>query len=403
MQAIYSFFGMILGFFSDIMGGSYLLGLLLFALMIKILLLPFGIKQQKSSIRQAKLKPKEDAIRKKYKGRTDSVTQQKMQTELTEMYQTEGYNPMGGCLPMILQMVIILLLYQAIINPLQYVVGMDGSAITALKSFITSATDAELSGKYDGIAILKVLIENSGDTLRETFVTGFESFLKAMTNTEGALIYSAENVTTYVSELTKAFAKGFPNFDLFGMENFLAEIPNIKSLFTKWTTSTLLVLVPLLNFGATLATSKLTKKLTYQPMQATQQNLTMKLMDWFPAVMTLWIAFVVPAAIGIYWLFNNVLGVAQQFVLHKAFPLPKFTEEDYKTAERELAGKAPKDRPANYSSSGPARSLYLEDFDEDDKPETAPSSSADDDVSDQPIAPAKPKNSGSDKSKDKYE
>ena len=55
---MYKFFGTILGFFSNICGGSYFLGLLLFAIMIKLILLPFGIKQQKNAIRQAKMKPK---------------------------------------------------------------------------------------------------------------------------------------------------------------------------------------------------------------------------------------------------------------------------------------------------------------------------------------------------------
>ena len=47
---MYKFFGTILGFFSNICGGSYFLGLLLFAIMIKLILLPFGIKQQKNAI-----------------------------------------------------------------------------------------------------------------------------------------------------------------------------------------------------------------------------------------------------------------------------------------------------------------------------------------------------------------
>ena len=77
-DAIYKFFGMILSFFSSITGGYYLFGLFIFALLVKVLLLPFGIKQQKTSIKQAKIRPKEMAIRRKYKGRTDQKTQQNL-------------------------------------------------------------------------------------------------------------------------------------------------------------------------------------------------------------------------------------------------------------------------------------------------------------------------------------
>ena len=65
--------------------GSYAIALLLFAVVIKLVLFPFGIKQQKNSIKQAKLRPKEMAIRKKYAGREDKPTQQKMQQEIMEL------------------------------------------------------------------------------------------------------------------------------------------------------------------------------------------------------------------------------------------------------------------------------------------------------------------------------
>lgn len=410
LQSIYSFFGTILNFFSNLTGGSYLLGLLIFAFLIKVVLLPFGIKQQKNSIRQAMMRPKEEAIRKKYKGRNDQVTQQKMQNELMEMYQAEGYSPASGCLPMILQMVIILLLYQVIIFPLQHVVGIDVTAVSALKSFITATTEEGglgiilSSGRYDEISILKVLIENNAEPLRDAFINNFKTFVETVKNAEGAGIYSAENVTAFVSQLTDAFAKGFPTFDLFGMENFLADIPDIKSLITfPWKRNTLLVLIPLLNFISTFASTKLTKKLTFQPMQQAQQGKGMMLvMEWLTPVMTLWIAFVVPAAIGIYWIFNNLLGMLQQFVLAKAIPLPVFTEEDYKAAERELAGKAPKNRPSSsveYDSN--EKSVFMMDFDDDDESEI-PTLSEDELASSEekknsPVTQGKMKDSGSDK------
>ncbi len=66
--------------------GSYVIALFIFALIVEILLLPFGIKQQKNSQRTAMLRPKEAAIRKKYAGRDDQVTRQKMGMEIQELY-----------------------------------------------------------------------------------------------------------------------------------------------------------------------------------------------------------------------------------------------------------------------------------------------------------------------------
>ncbi len=394
---MYKFFGTILGFFSNICGGSYFLGLLLFAIMIKLILLPFGIKQQKNAIRQAKMKPKEEAIRKKYKGRNDQKTQQKMQNEIMEMYQAEGYNPAGGCLPMLVQLVIIMLLYQVIIYPLRHVVGMDASLVKALTDFSTAAKESGglgtvFTGRYTEISLLGELAKLKDTALTE-FVEGFKAFAEASET------YSA-NAPTFVTSLNSALEKGLPNFDLFGMENFLAGVPSFKTAFKSFA-GFMLFLIPILNFGTSFASMKLTRKFTYQPMQNEQTNRSMKLMDWFGPLMSLWIAFIAPAALGLYWIFNTVLGVLQQFILYKAMPLPVFTEEDYKAAEAELKGKAPYGKEQSFAEAMPERSLYLEDFDEDEMP--APVTEEEDDDDDgteghsSVIEPAKPKDSGSKK------
>ena len=92
------------------------------------------------------------------------------------------------------------------------------------------------------------------------------------------------------------------------------------------------------------------------------------MMDITMPLMSVYITFITPAAIGIYWIFKCIIGVLKQFVLHKLMPLPTFTEEDYKRAEKELKGKA---RSTVYQEApqnrGPARSLHHID-DEDDLP-----------------------------------
>ena len=77
----------ILKFCNKIVGNHYILALLIFAVLVEIVLIPFGIKQQKNSIKQAGLRPKEKAIREKYAGRDDQPTKQKMQQEIQELYQ----------------------------------------------------------------------------------------------------------------------------------------------------------------------------------------------------------------------------------------------------------------------------------------------------------------------------
>ena len=311
MSAIYNFFGKLLSFFNNFTG-SYLLALFIFALLVKIILLPFGIKQQKNSIKQAQVRPKEMAIRNKYKGRTDQRTQQKMQTEVMELYQQEGYNPASGCLPLLIQLPIILLLYKVITNPLQYICGYSADVVNKVASYLTeigAGTFVNNKGVLSGYDI------NLISQINENTLAGINSAL------------SGANLDVINPDI-------FPNFSFFGLggNTYLAVEPSTK-IFS------LLLLVPALNCIFTLLSTYVTRKLTFQPLQNESQG-SMKVMNIFMTAMTTFIAFTVPAAIGIYWLFNNILGMLQQLILAKTLPLPKFTEEDFKRAERELAGKS---------------------------------------------------------------
>ena len=121
--------GWVLKMCSKIVNGDYLFAILIFAVFVELVLLPFGISQQKKSIKQARLRPKEMAIRKKYSGRDDKPTQMKMNEEIQELYQKEGYNPLGGCLPLLIQFPLLIALYNVVINPLKYICNLSDDAI----------------------------------------------------------------------------------------------------------------------------------------------------------------------------------------------------------------------------------------------------------------------------------
>ena len=99
---LYNILGSMLAWFESITG-TYALSLLFYALIFKVVFIPFSIKQQKNQIKMAKLAPKIELIKAKYKGRTDRVTMQKQQTEIMELQQKEGYSPFSGCLPLLIQ------------------------------------------------------------------------------------------------------------------------------------------------------------------------------------------------------------------------------------------------------------------------------------------------------------
>lgn len=322
MNAIFNIinipFGYIIRWF-DSFTGNYLLTLLLFCLLIKLVLLPVGIKQQKNQIKQARLRPKEMAIRKKYAGRNDKVTQQKVQQEVMDLYQRENFNPMGGCLPMLVQLLIVISLYQIIRNPLTYICGLDNDAVTAV--FQTIGVE---EGK------IAAALTNQIDQWKNILAYGIEN----------------------IPQLQNA---AIPNFMFLGLD--FSQVPT----FTSW-----LVTVPILVFVSQFGSMKLTRRFTYQAPQQGDAAKSMLLMDIGMPLMSVWFAFIMPAALGAYWIMQSAFSLLQSFVLAKLMPLPTFTEEDYRAAEKEV-GRAPK----SSGTGKKAKSLHHID-DDDDIPAVPP-------------------------------
>jgi membrane protein insertase Oxa1/YidC/SpoIIIJ len=121
-------------------------------------------------------------------------------------------------------------------------------------------------------------------------------------------------------------------------------------------------------------TAKLNRKFMYQPattegQDARQVACSNTMMDVTMPAMSAFFTFMVPALVGVYWMFRSVVGLAKQFILSRLMPLPTFTEEDYKAAAREMAGKRVVKKSDNV---GKVRSLHhIDDEDYDDTRERA--------------------------------
>lgn len=105
MNFLYEIFGQILSFFHRFTG-SFGLAIILLTILIKIVLLPVTLKQDKSMKEMKSLQPKIDEIKKKYKGDPQLLNQKTM-----ELYKEHKVNPAGGCLPLIIQLPILWALF----------------------------------------------------------------------------------------------------------------------------------------------------------------------------------------------------------------------------------------------------------------------------------------------------
>ena len=334
---LYNLLGSMLAWFNS-WTGSYAVSLLFYALIFKIVFLPFAIKQQKNQIKMAKLTPKIELIKAKYRGRNDQATMRKQQEEIMALQQKEGYSPLAGCLPLLLQLPIIIILYNVIRSPLSYLVKLSSDQVIALNNLLPNpATEFK---SIDQISL----------------IDGIKNYI----NTYGA--GKIEEITA--GKITNI--AGLPNLDIFGIN--LGPQPGFNPL-------TWAVIIPFLAAGFQWLTMWITRKLSgnanalVNDEAAQQTQMSMKILDLIMPLMTLWIAFSFSGMMGLYWIFQSILAIIQTVIINLAMPLPRFTEEELKAMRKAQKAQA-KAQQAIIKTQPKYRSLhYIDEDDYEELPE----------------------------------
>ena len=290
MQVFYSVlaypFGLALGWLYDICH-NYLIALVIITFVLRLILLPTTINQQKNSAKQMRLQAKVNKIRAKYAGQQGREVQMKISEETQELYRREGFNASQmGCLPMMFQMIVMMGLYGAIYSPLQYVLALKTDVIEVLTNaynIVTGTADAAKGG------VSRVQL----------------NILGRFSEVVEALPQVADSVK--VTEDIIVRIQGFiDHFNIFGID--LTQIPkdNIKSV---------MIIIPIL---AGL-TAFLSAGFTYLKQRKTNpemaMNPTMGCMTFMSPVISVVFAFTLPAGIGFYWIISNVLTFIQMVAL----------------------------------------------------------------------------------------
>ena len=202
--------------------GNYMIAIFLFTLVCEIILIPMQIKQQKNQIKQASLAPRTHAIRKKYAGRNDQATQQKMQNEIMDMYQEEHFNPASGCGTLLIQFPIIILLYNVIRKPLTFISGIASADLLGLaQKFGQSATSVNT---VDEIALIgqirqprekerffvlsKIFSINGDNPLRKKETIPFENLTPYFPTQRILLEHKPEDLSTRIIDIITPVGRG---------------------------------------------------------------------------------------------------------------------------------------------------------------------------------------------------
>lgn len=297
---------------------NYAVALIFFTLIIKLLFSFVNVLQQRSAQGQARIRPKINAIRKRYEGRNDSRVQIEFQNDMQKLYKDEKVSASMGCLPLLIQLLVIMILYQIVSNPLTYIAQFKEADFTQIKQTIVDNFNA-MTFSSDSIkeAIQKVL--DDADIIEKA------KGLK-LSELEYVSVIN-QNKAMFAEEIVQKL----PDFTVFGGTINLAEKP--KLAFEP------IVLIPVLTVVFQLASFFITRIFAPKPAvsepEARQTEKTMMMTNIAMTLVSGYIAFSFPAIIGIYWIYQSIMGTIITVVLHKVMPIPSYTAEETLRIEEE--------------------------------------------------------------------
>ncbi len=255
---IASFFGMIIRLIYRLVNSNYLVSILIFTFLTKLILFPLTLMQIKSTEKMQKIAPLDAKIRDKYKN-----DKQKQAEELSKLYTKNKINPMGGCLPLLIQIPIILAMFAIVRQPLTYIVQTPAEQIKTYAQEILNKEDVS------------------------------ENEIKS-------------------NEVVIAKEKDLIDMDVaFGIN--LGDIPaNFNSKDENKKAHPISLVIPILNMIFSIIQIKITQK---NSNMTDEQKEMQKSMNFTMPILSGIIAYTMPLALGIYWLFGNILQILQQFLI----------------------------------------------------------------------------------------
>ncbi len=280
MSSISNLFGYVLNFIYEIVN-NYGLAIILFSILLKLILLPLSIKQQKTMKKTAKIQEKVKEIQEKYKNDPTRMNQ-----EMMDLYKKENMSPFSGCLISIIQIVLLFAMFYLVRSPLTYMKKIDSETIENYKIEMNQELgENSVSVNYPEISILKYVND-----------------------------YKSEEDPLYI------------NTDFLGLD--LSNVPQ-----ENWNDPTvyiipgLYVITSIISMRITISMSKskkdkkdTEKEEKNQEKEPDPEDMAVQMnksMSWFMPIMSLTISIIAPLGLALYWLVNNILMIIERLIINK--------------------------------------------------------------------------------------
>ena len=299
---MFQFFANIFGYLLSFMYGiinNYGLAIILFTVIMKIIFIPFSVKQQKTLKKSAKLQEKMKIIQFKYKNNPE-----KMNQEVMELYKTEKMSPFSGCLTAIIQIILLFSIFYLVRSPLTY---MQNIPEENMNHYITQLQE---SGKSVSTAYPEI------DIIREY------EFLKEQ-NPDDEYIDRANLEMNFLGlDLSKVPQQNLTDFTV-----YIIPVLYIVSSFISIKLSTSMQQKNQEKAKESVPVDGTTGKELVPEKEKDEMDAVMqtnKMMSWFMPLMSLSVAIIAPLGLALYWLTNNILMIIERLILNKVIK----TEEE---------------------------------------------------------------------------
>ena len=279
-MAFFNIFGSLFGYLlwaAYTFVNNFGIAIIIFTLIFKVVLFPSSVKQQKSMAANSKLQAKQKALQEKY-----GNDKQKYNEELQKLYEKENVKPFGGCLTSLLPMFVMLGIYYSVVRPLSNVLHIAADKVTQLQAYASTLPGISLNSEsiYSEIELLRIFNSISSHSGVTQILTGDE--------------------IDKIKLLTGGF--NFMGLDLLSTPKLVGGI---------------ILLIPILCLVTSVGSQVFTMFMKGSPMS--QQQGCMKYMFIALPLLTAWIAYTVPAAVGFYWVCSTVFGFIQTLIMNKFY------------------------------------------------------------------------------------
>ena len=310
-------FGYVLNFIYNVVK-NYGVAIIIFSILVKVLMIPISLKQQKTMKKSAKIQAKMKEIQFKYKNNPEQLNQATM-----ELYKSENMSPFSGCFSAIVQIVLLFAVFYLVRSPLTYMKKIDENVINKYSKIIHE-NDLSTNSAYPQIEILREL-----DNVKE--LKNKETPVEANEGNESS--EEQQQVDEKIKDLSEINDEElnnlYINMDFLGLN--LAQVPTKSSDWKAYIIPILYVITAVISLRVANSTQLKDKKVSkeeqeenkdekaltkpeddFDPMAQMNKNMNMM----FP-VMYLAVALIAPLGLALYWLMNSLLMIIEKLILNK--------------------------------------------------------------------------------------